>query len=356
MQIVVDAPTRRSLPEACLVCVNGEDLGRTLRVDRTVTIGRRGDLELAATDVSRAHARVAITDHGYVIEDLGSVNGTYIDGVRVTHPTPVRFGAHIQVGRTIMLFSRYDELEERVFRTEQLETMAVMAAGLAHDFNNALAVIVSNLEPIDDALPKGGGDACEALEAVRRAATSATNLARRLQHLGSREPLTGGVVEVPSLVEHTLTMVRRRAHKRIAIATDVPADLIVYGSFEELHQVLVNLYFNSCDAMPDGGSFRISARAVELDAQAVVQHQLELPGGYIEIIVADSGIGMDTETRARAFEPFFTTKGADRGTGLGLAMVHSTIRRHGGAIELDSEPGRGTSFRIYLQRAHLDRD
>jgi signal transduction histidine kinase len=353
MDIVVDAPTRRSVPDGSLVCVNGDDLGRTLRVDRTIVIGRgRADLALSSTDVSRSHARVTSAGSGYVIEDLGSANGTYVDGTRVTSPTPIRFGAHIQIGRTVILFSRHDELEERVARVERLETMAVMAGGIAHDFNNALAIIVANLEAIGDALPTSAVDACDALAAVQGAATSATELARRLQRLGNREPMTIGTVALAALVEDTLMIVRRR-RAAVEIVADVPGDLVVHGSFDELHQTLVNLYFNACDAMPGGGTFQIAAHAVELDAAAVVRHQLELPGAYIEIVVSDTGVGMDAATRARAFEPFFTTKGRDRGTGLGLAMVHRTIRRHGGSIELDSEPGRGTTFRIYLQRAGI---
>jgi signal transduction histidine kinase len=351
MEILVDAPTRRSMPDGSLVCVNGDDLGRTLRVDRTIVIGRgRADLALSSTDVSRHHARVTSYGGGYVIEDLGSANGTYVDGVRVSGPTPIRFGAHIQIGRTVILFARHDELEERVARVERLETMAVMAGGIAHDFNNALAVIVANLEAVGDALPASAVDARDALSAVRGAATSATELARRLLRLGNRESMTIGIVALTALVDHTLMIVRRR-RAAIEIVADVPDDLVVFGSFEELHQTLVNLYFNSCDAMPRGGAFRIAARAVQFDAVGAVQHQLELPGAYIELVVSDTGVGMDAATRARAFEPFFTTKGRDRGTGLGLAMVHRTIRRHGGSIELDSEPGRGTTFHIYLQRA-----
>jgi predicted component of type VI protein secretion system len=175
---LVVAPTVRSMADVadgCLVCVNGEGLGRVLRVDRTVVIGRgRGDLALASTEVSRDHARIVVTDHGYILEDLDSANGTYLDGVRVTRPTPIRFGAHIQIGRTIVLFTRCDD------------KMAMTAGGLAHDFANALAVIVSNLEPIEETLPAGDGDAREALAAVRRAATTATDLVRRLQRFGGR--------------------------------------------------------------------------------------------------------------------------------------------------------------------------
>ena len=350
--VVVDAPTGRGLLRTCLVCVSGDDLGRSVGVGfQPIVIGRgRGDLSLSASDISRHHARISPDPDGYVLEDLGSANGTFLGGVQVTRPTRVQIGDRIQLGKTVLVFSHFDELEERMQHLQRLEAMGTMAGGIAHDFNNALAVILGNLDMVAEGLPPDAALAHECLAAIRGSATSAANLARRLLRLGSKEPLTIGAVGLTALIEQTLLMVRRRARAKHAIEIEVDPGLTVLGSFDELHQLLVNLYFNAFDAMPNGGRLRVSAHAVELDANEALLHQLATAGSYVELLVEDNGCGMDPVTRDRAFEPFFTTKPRGKGTGLGLAMIHGTVRRHGGGIELESEPGVGTVFRIFLHR------
>ncbi|HEX7704769.1 MAG TPA: ATP-binding protein, partial [Kofleriaceae bacterium] len=131
---------------------------------------------------------------------------------------------------------------------------------------------------------------------------------------------------------------------------DVPPNLRALGSYDELHQVVLNLCINACDAMPDGGRLTITCHGVTLDGGEALARQLGIAGEYVELIVSDNGCGMDEATMLRAFEPFFTTKPRDKGTGLGLAMIHSTVRRHGGAIDVTSVVGLGTTFRIALPR------
>src|SRR5690606_32451131 len=135
------------------------------------------------------------------------------------------------------------------------------------------------------------------------------------------------------------------------IITDVSDELLVRGSAEELQQVLVNLMLNARDAMPDGGTLRVHARAVTFDTGQAAAHQLPARGDYVGLVVADTGIGMDEATLARIFEPFFTTKPPTQGTGLGLAMIHNIVRRHGGSIVAESVLGHGTVFRIWLPAA-----
>ncbi len=350
--VIVDAPTGRGGVRACLVCVSGDDLGRSVRLDgKPLEIGRAQDgLSLTSTDVSRRHARIHREPDGFVLQDLDSANGTFLNGERVTTATRLRIGDRVQVGRTVLVFSHYDELEQRMEQLQRLEAMGTMAGGIAHDFNNALAVIVGNLDLVAEALPADAELGLEALGAIRAATSSATNLAKRLLRLGSKDPLTIGIVALGPLIDQTMMMARRRATAKLAVEVDVEPDLRVLGSFDELQQVLINLYYNSCDAMPSGGKLRVSARAVELDRSQAVEHQLETAGPYVELAVRDTGCGMDAATRARLFEPFFTTKGRGKGTGLGLAMIHGAIRRHGGAIEVESAPGMGTTFRLYLHR------
>jgi signal transduction histidine kinase len=145
-------------------------------------------------------------------------------------------------------------------------------------------------------------------------------------------------------------MSRRQFGTSVSISTNVERDLAVLGSYEELHQVLVNLLLNARDAMAEGGKIRVEARAIHCDAARAVACDLPAAGEYVEISVSDTGSGMDQATLARAFEPFFTTKPRGKGTGLGLAMIHGCVRRHGGAIEVDSTIGHGTNFRLYFHR------
>jgi signal transduction histidine kinase len=349
--ISVDPPTNRGAVRPSLVCVNGADLGKAFRIGTSAVIGRgAADIPLAEGDVSRRHARVRFGDNGYEIDDLGSSNGTSVNGVRVTGSAPIRPGDRIQIGRTVLVFAIHDELEERVARMQRLEAMATLAGGIAHDFNNTLAVVVCNLDAIARALPSHEHDAIESLEEIRVATTSATALARRLLRLGRAEPLSFGPVALEQLVTQTTQMARRRAKGKLAISVDVPPNLRALGSYDELHQVVLNLCINACDAMPDGGRLTITGHCVTLDAGEAVARQVGIAGEYVELVVSDNGCGMDEATMQRAFEPFFTTKPRDKGTGLGLAMIHSTVRRHGGAIDVTSVVGLGTTFRIALPR------
>ncbi len=350
--IVLDTPTGRDAVRFSLVCVTGADLGRRFSVGTgAATIGRGGvDIELTTTDVSRRHARISIGEHGFQIEDLGSANGTFLNGMRITSATPIRVGDHLQFGNAVLVFAQRDELEERMQRVQRLEAMGQLAGGLAHDFNNTLSVIVANLDFIEESLPDDADEARDALDSIRNAALSGAALAKRITRLGSTDPLTFALVPLSSLVEQTVAMSRRQFGDRVSIATTFEKDLAVLGSYEELHQVLVNLLINARDAMPDGGSIRVEGRAIHCDTQQAIARDLPSPGDYVEISVTDTGTGMDEATLSRAFEPFFTTKARGKGTGLGLAMIHSCIRRHGGAIDVSSKVGRGTTFRLLFHR------
>ena len=345
-------PTLHGGARVSLVCVSGANMGTTFPVPHdTAIIGRsQADLIIADGEVSRRHARFASTPFGFVIEDLGSANGTLLNGTRVSRPTQVSIGDRIQIGRTVLVLTQHDELAERVSRMQRFESMATLAGGIAHDFNNALLVILYNLDVVGDELGSASPGRAS-LDEIRAATASATELAKRLMSLGRSEPQPFTPVDMFELAKRTTPMARKRTKVPIEIVVKIPADLHALGSFEELHQCLFNLCINAIDAMPQGGRLTVTSRAVAIGADEALARQLTGAGEYIELEVTDTGTGMDEATLERAFEPFFTTKPRDQGTGLGLAMIHQTIRRHHGAIDVTSVVGHGTTFRIALPAA-----
>ena len=239
-------------------------------------------------------------------------------------------------------------LEEQLRQSQSMEAVGRLAGGIVHDFNNVLTAIQSYC----DLLRQEAQDSVARTYAGEIAASAgrAAELSAKLLALGRQQGSERLLVSVNSRVRELEGLLQRAIGEDIELDVDLAAEAgYVRVDVAELDQALLNLAINARDAMPSGGRLTLRTRPVDLDVATVVSLELD-SGPYVELLVEDSGIGMDEQTLERIFEPFFTTKDVGQGTGLGLAMVNATVRRHGGHIEARSTPDRGTVMAIYLPR------
>ena len=244
--------------------------------------------------------------------------------------------------------------EEKLRQSQKMEAVGQLAGGVAHDFNNLLVVIIGYADLLLRRMaPEGNERALRQIEEIRKAGDRAKSLTRQLLAFSRKQVLQPKVIDLNALVRDMDKMLRRLIGEHIDIATVLGADLDnVEADPGQIEQVLLNLAVNARDAMPDRGRLTIETANIELNAEFVRTHRTVEPGSYVMIIVSDTGEGMSPEVQARIFEPFFTTKEQGKGTGLGLSTVYGIIQQSGGSICVQSEPGHGTTFKIYLPRAH----
>jgi len=244
-------------------------------------------------------------------------------------------------------------LHDQVAEAVKLESIGRLAGGVAHDFNNLLTVVMAAASMAERKFD-AGAPAREELADIRLAAQRGAALTSQLLAFARRQVIAPRVLSLSSLVADVERMLSRILGEDIAITTVFQATGYVRVDPHQLEQVLVNLATNARDAMPRGGKLTIETADVELDAAYVAQHAYVVPGPYVMLAMSDTGTGMTPETLRHVFEPFYTTKGLAHGTGLGLATSHGIIRQAGGFIQVYSELGHGTSFRIYLPRVDAE--
>ncbi|MDD2308644.1 MAG: response regulator [Desulfuromonadaceae bacterium] len=261
----------------------------------------------------------------------------------------LKIGGRSFVLSTIMDMTGQKRLQAQLFQSQKMDVVGQLAGGVAHDFNNMLAVIMAVAELLKRRL-SGDEKNNKMVDTIIEAATRSAGLTRELLNFTSKRTSASTPVHINDTITAVMSLLERTIDKQIKLTTRLESGTpFVMGDQTQLQNALLNLGVNARDAMPQGGTLTYATTGVELDEAACRLRGISLaPGRYLEIAVSDSGTGMTKAVMEHVFEPFFTTKEVGKGTGLGLAAVYGTVRSHRGEICVQSEPGVGSVFKIYL--------
>ncbi|MDA8099587.1 MAG: DUF3365 domain-containing protein [Nitrospiraceae bacterium] len=244
--------------------------------------------------------------------------------------------------------TEHRRLEDQLRQAQKMEAVGLLAGGVAHDFNNALTAIIGCGSLIQMKLPPG--DPLRAFaDSILATSQRAAQLTQRLLAFSRKQIINPAVLDLNTLISRLGALLKRLIREDIELRLELCGEETpVMADSVQIEQVLMNLATNARDAMPTGGVLAIATAVVNLDSAGAAAHGATTAGHYVRLTVSDTGAGMDERTRTRIFEPFFTTKETGRGTGLGLAMAYGIIQQHNGFMEVESSPGKGTRFHIYL--------
>lgn len=369
-------------------------LARHLAEKRLRESDRRLDLALTAArmgvwEMNLADYRILWSPHGYRITDPPAFNGNLKDAAKLLHPDDAASalaglekaiqeqsflavqarmrrpdgeyrwisitarpvlnaqGKPFQVVGTLQDITERKQLEEHLRQAQKLEAIGHLAGGLAHELNNVLAATVLNLSLLQMNVTQGEGrNTLSDLEAL---AGRAAGIVRQLLAFSRQSPMAARALALSSTIGEFMSKLRQAIGDSYGLTLVAPAALpLVQADPDMLQQLLVNLVLNARDAMPHGGQIRIELEERELNARQAEQNRDARAGRFVCLAVSDSGCGMDASTLARLFEPFFTTKEIGRGMGMGLASVYGIVCQHQGWTEVESQVGKGSTFRVFL--------
>lgn len=270
---------------------------------------------------------------------------------------PVRFRGEACVLATVEDLTAWKQeverrraLEVELWQAQKMAAVGEMTAGISHDFNNVLAVILANADLLEAAVDPTDEDARADLQELRGAARSGANLVRKLLGFSRKADINLAPMNVAAIVERIERRIRSVLQDGVVLKVKTDGPCTAPCDEMALEQMIMNLVTNARDAMPAGGDIEVSVEEATVDAEVELLPRWMAVGDYVRVSVRDHGIGMDEETLSKALDPFFTTKPEASGTGLGLSMVYGLVKQHEGFIDLRSTPGEGTTASLYLPR------
>ena len=241
------------------------------------------------------------------------------------------------------------QIEQHLRQSQKMEAIGTLAGGVAHDFNNLLMVISGYSSVLSDSLANDAKLRGH-IDQIQKASERATSLTRQLLAFSRKQTIQPSPLKLNQIISGMEKLLHRLIGEHIIISTQLAPDLgTVLADAGQMEQVILNLAINARDAMPEGGQLTFETRNVEFGDSIASANSMK-PGRYVEFVARDTGVGMDVNVQTRLFEPFFTTKPAGKGTGLGLSTVYGILKQASGSITFTSQPGHGTTFRIYLPR------
>jgi len=323
-------------PDFWVKRIHPEDREAVMRIHRDALAGRR-DHEFEYRAIAADGREVWMRDIVHVVRDAEG------------KPVTLR-GLSVDLTELKRSERALHDSEEQLRQAQKMDAVGKLAGGIAHDFNNLLMIIRGDSDLMLRRLA-AGHPLRQNAEGIREAADQAATLTRQLLAFSRKQVVAPRLLDLNGLVASIHAMLQRLLGETINLVTVTAPDLgAVTADPGQMEQMILNLCVNSRDAMPDGGRLTIRTANVEVDEATAARWTDARPGPYVMLEVSDTGVGMDEQTRSHLFEPFFTTKEQGKGTGLGLSTVYGTVRQSGGHIQVESEPGRGTTFCVYLPR------